>query len=135
MYYLLPLDVIVNMAADIGPNDITVTITPYLPLVGTVAAGLLVGAFAIYNRRKGNIETRAPDVNEIWMQQAREAAALDFERRARRRLENYVDDLLRAFRGYVRRVQRGGSTDLTTTEQKFHDEHPPTTEISTAPPA
>lgn len=99
--------------------------TPGLTLVGV----LVIGAVTLHNRRKGATETRIPDVNEIWIQQAKDARALDLERRARRRLENYADELLRVFRAYVRRVIRGGSPELTKAEQKYHDDSPPTIEI------
>jgi hypothetical protein len=112
-------------------NSITQVITPYLPLLGIIIGGVIVGGFGLWNRRKGNIETRAPDVNEIWQQQIYQSHELDAERKIRRRLENYVYELLRVFRAYVRRVQRGGSTELTNHERMFHDTDPPTSEIQT----
>lgn len=115
-----------NLVAAVNP--ITETITPYLPLIGILFGSLVVGLFAVWNRKRGNMETRAPDVNEIWQQQAKESHDLDMERRWRRRLENFAFELARVFRGYVRRVQAGGSTDLTPHERMFHDTDPPTAE-------
>lgn len=105
-------------------------ITPYLPLLGIILGGLIVGIFGIHNRRKGNVETRAPDVNEIWQQQIYQNHELDLERRWRRRLENFAHELVKVFRGYVARVQSGGSTELTYHERMFHDTDPPTSETN-----
>lgn len=98
-------------------NDITLLITPYLPFLGVVAGAILVGIFSLWNRKRGAVETRAPDVNEIWVQQANQSKELDMERKARRRLENLYYDIRRAFLSYVRRVQSGGSMELTSAEK------------------
>jgi hypothetical protein len=111
--------------------DITVLITPYLPVLGVIAGSILVGAFAVFNRKRGAVETRAPDVNEIWRQQAEQSAELDRERKARRRLEDFVRELQRAYRSYIWRVRGGGTTELTAQERKFFDTEPPTDEINT----
>ena len=105
-------------------------ITPYMPLIVAAAGVILGGIFTAYNRRKGNVETRAPDVNELWHQQAFQAKELDKEYRWRRRLQNYVDELLRVFRAYVARVQSGGSVDLTHHEKLMLNSDPPTSEIT-----
>lgn len=99
-------------------DSFTAFITPYLPLIITIIGGLIVGGFGIWNRRHGNIETRAPDVNEIWQQQAAEAKELDLERRLRRRLEDLLRELVRVFWLYTGRVQGGGSKELNTQEHK-----------------
>lgn len=98
-------------------QSITETITPYLPVIGILAGGLLVGAFAIWNRRNGAVENRAPDVTEMWQQTER-------SRRLRRYFEDLFYETRGAFRGYVRRVQAGGSTELTKSEQRAHDVEP-----------
>lgn len=111
--------------ADTAPT-LTEAITPYLPFFGVVAGAILVGAFAVWNRRRGAVETRAPDVNEMWAKQERDARTLDAERAHRRHLENLLDTVLGSFRAYVRRVRHGGSTDLTDRERSAHDaEIPP----------
>jgi hypothetical protein len=110
-------------------NAFTEIITPYLPVLGVALGGLIVGIFAAYNRHKGNVETRAPDVNAIWQQQAYQNKELDHERKWRRRLENYAWDVIEIFRGYVKRVQSGGSTDLTHKEKTVITTDPPTAEI------
>lgn len=109
-------------------GEITQFITPYLPLLGTIFGGIVVGIFAVWNRKRGAIETRAPDVNEIWQQQAYQFRELDAERRLRMRIQRYADELIRVFRGYVRRVQTGGDLRLTHHERLFHDTDPPTSE-------
>lgn len=97
-------------------TELTLTeqLTPYLPLIGTIFGGIVVGAFAAWNRKRGNVETKAPSVAEIW---ARE------ERLTRRNgwLSNAVYRLQSAFRRYVARVQSGGPTDLTSVEQELLD--------------
>ena len=98
----------------------TESVTPYLPLIGTVIGGMVIGFFAVWNRRRGAVETRAPDVNDIWLQQAKDNQLLDDERAFRRFLEDIVYDLLKLFKGYVNRVRRGGSTDLTTRELQYY---------------
>ena len=95
-------------------GSFTVFITPYLPLI-TVA----VGVFGVYNRKRGAVETRAPDVNEIWVQQEAQSRLLDEERKGRRRLEAMLGQLWSAFVGYVNRVQSGGSMQLTTREMEI----------------
>lgn len=112
-------------------QQVSALVTPYLPLLGIIIGGIIVGVFAAHNRRKGNIEQRSPDVNEIWIQQNLQSKELDKERKWRRRLENFSWELTRVFRGYVSRVQGGGSTDLTHHERLFHDADPPSSEIKT----
>ena len=117
------------LQASVQDVTFTAAITPYLPFLGVIAGGLLLGVFGVYNRRKGNIETRAPDVNELWQQQTYQAAQLDLERKMRRKLEDWVYELRRVFIAYVRRVQSGGSAELTPHERKYHDTEPTTVEM------
>jgi hypothetical protein len=119
--------------ADPSPTGFTSTIAPYLPVLGLAVAGMLAGIFATYNRKRGNVETRAPDVNEIWQQQAEQSRQLDYERKARRRLEDYAREILHIYRAYVRRVRSGGTVELTSAENRAFDSEPPTTEIPTTP--
>lgn len=88
----------------------TEQLTPYLPLIGTILGGIVVGAFAMWNRRKGNVETKAPSVAEIWARSDR------LEHRAR-----WAYKIQDAFRDYVARVRGGGPVDLTVGEQIAHD--------------
>lgn len=111
-------------------SDFIVQVTPLLPFLGTLLGATVVGAFAVWNRKRGAVETRAPDVNEIWVQQDRQSRELDIERKWRRRLQNYSWEVLAIWRGYVRRVQNGGSADLTPHERLFYDSEPPTEEIN-----
>lgn len=106
---------LVAQVADLQ-DSFTALITPYLPLITIVAGGIVVGIFGIYNRKRGAVETRAPDVNAIWVQQENQSRLLDLERRARRRLESMLGQLWSAYVGYVNRVQSGGSMQLTTHE-------------------
>jgi len=117
-----------RVVAEVSP--VTGFITPFLPLIGTLFGAIVVGLFALWNRRRGNYETRAPDVNEIWQQQAKDSHDLDMERRWRRRLENFAHELLGVYRGLVRRVLAQGF-ELTKREQAFYDTDPPTAEIKT----
>jgi hypothetical protein len=97
-------------------DELTVTeqITPYLPLIATVVGGLIVGGFAIWNRRRGNVETKSPTVAEIWAREERLA-------RHARWMENAAWLIQSAFRGYATRVRTGGTTEPTTTEQAALD--------------
>lgn len=90
--------------------NLTEQLTPYLPLFGTLLGGLIVGGFAIWNRRKGNVETKSPSVAEIWARSDR------LESRAR-----WAYRIQDALREYVARVRSGGSLELTPTEQIAHD--------------
>lgn len=102
-------------------TNFTEVVTPYLPVIGVAVGGIVVGVFAAYNRRKGNTENRAPDVNELWQQQAADHRELVIANRLTRQLELHLGKLWEAFVAYVRRVQSGGSTELTTKEQKLID--------------
>jgi hypothetical protein len=73
---------VIESFAQVDP--FTLVVTPYLPFAGTLLGAAVVGAFAIWNRKRGNVETRAPDVNEIWQKQAHDALELDREYRWRR---------------------------------------------------
>ena len=106
--------------ASVDP-DPTEWIAPIISASGAAVAALVVGVFAIYNRRRGAIETKAPDVNEIWAREERQNRELDAERRLRRRMETVVGDLWHAFTGYARRVQAGGTTELTPGERHAID--------------
>jgi hypothetical protein len=110
---------------DSAPN-VTELITPYLPLLGTLVGATVVGIFALWNRKRGSLETRAPDVNEIWQQQATQSRDLDIERKLRRMLEDLLSDLRKAFRMYVDRVQGGGSLELTDREKRLLNKPTPT---------
>lgn len=105
---------------------VTTVITPFLPLLTTILGGMVVGGFAVWNRRRGAHETRAPDVNEIWLRQTQTELALDTERRLRRRIEDMFMELRDVFRLYVNRVQAGGSVELTDRERKLYETSIPT---------
>ena len=102
----------------------TEAITPYLPLIGVLLGGLLIGIFGIWNRRRGAIETRAPDVNEIWQRSEQDHKELDIERSTRRHLEDCVYTLHSVFKSYVDRVRRGGSSELNTKELEIYTTNP-----------
>lgn len=90
---------------------------PYLPFVGSVLGVLLVGGFNVYNRKRGAVEGKAPSVAELWKQQ-------EVDRQARFTAERALEKLRKAFRHYIDRVKRGGSTELTATEQSALDYEP-----------
>lgn len=106
----------------------TSAVTPFLPLAGVILGGIIVGLFAMHNRRRGAVENRAPDVNEIWVRQAEDQKLLDLERRLRRLLEDMYRDIRRAFIVYVGRVTTGGSCDLTSEEHELVNKPVPTIE-------
>ena len=102
-------------AAEVQP--FAEAIGPFLPLVGIAVGGIIVGAFAAHNRKRGAVETKMPSVAEAW----EEARKLRDERNdTDRKLSNLrlaFDALLSLFRGYVARVQRGGNRNLSQAEQ------------------
>lgn len=100
-------------------NDLTFTeqITPYLPILGTIVGAAVVGGFALWNRRRGATENRAPDVTDMWTETEKA--------RSRWRIfEDLFYNVRGHFRAYVLRVQAGGSTELTPAEQAAHDNDP-----------
>jgi len=90
---------------------------PFLPVIGVVVGGVVVGLFAIHNRRRGAIEGKIPTVAEAW----------DEARKAQKERDDYylklstaraaLDAMLSLFRDYVARVKRGGTTALNPAEQ------------------
>lgn len=86
-------------------------------LITVVLGGLIVGAFAVWNRRRGAVESRVPDVMEMWSQTEK-------DRRLRRFFEDLYYETRGSFRGYVRRVRDGGSTELSEAEKIRHDLDP-----------
>jgi hypothetical protein len=109
------------MFTAIADPTLTEQITPYLPLIGVVFGALIIEGFRLWNRKRGAIETKAPDVNDIWQREERQNKELDIERRMRRRFEDLAGQLWLAFRNYAARVQGGGSTELTSFEQRVID--------------
>lgn len=87
-------------------------LTPWLPLIGTLAGALLVGLFAVHNRRRGNEEQKMPSVADIWARQDRQALELSLLHTAYARLRG-------AFSAYVFRVRNGGSVNPTASEKRF----------------
>jgi len=115
---------------------------PFLPLIGVVVGGLIVGAFAVYNRRKNNVEVKMPSVAELWAKQVEQGEKLDAETDLRRKSDVKVEELEKrvrvadrrsdayaaalegtrdAFKAYVARIQRGGSNTLTKNEKALLD--------------
>lgn len=111
---------------------------PFLPLLGVVAGGLVVGFFAIWNRKRGAVETKLPTIEQLWRQQVATDEKLDIETNLRRELENKVaeqghqivianrrGDALAAalegmrdsFKHYVARMHRGEDAALTRDEK------------------
>lgn len=134
--YLAPRPSTTMLFADVaGPTSPLELFTTLTPILVVVLGGVVAGLWTAHNRRKGATESRFPDVNEIWSQQARQSIELDNERKLRRKLEDYSGSLLRAFRGYVRRVVGGGSTALTSHEKSLIDSEPPTLQTVINPPA
>lgn len=103
---------IVHLAATPQPS-FAETIIPFLPIIGLVLVAIITGAFAIYNRSKGNTETKLPTVVQIWEKQAEADAAYDLEQRRRRALSAAFDALV----AFVRRLVARTNTTLTPDEE------------------
>ena len=88
------------------------SLTPWLPLIGTIAGGLLVGAFAVHNRKQGNEEQKMPTVADIWARQDRQGLELSLLHTAYARLRG-------AFSAYVFRVRSGGDWTPTEAEKRY----------------
>lgn len=97
------------------------TIGPWLPLIGLIASGLIVGAFSLWNRRHGNVEVKAPSVDEAWERAELANAQLDIERRLRRWFELAFWTVVDAFRGYQHKV----GVELTAAEKNALEATPP----------
>lgn len=87
-------------------------ITPWLPLMGTIAGAGVVGGFAVHNRRRGNEEQKMPTVAEIWAREERKSLQLDALHSAYARIRG-------AFSAYVLRVRAGGDPTPTESEKRF----------------
>ena len=92
-------------------------IIPYLPLIVGVLVVAISSGVGVWNRRRGAVENRAPDVNEMWTETEK-------SRRARRFFEDLYFELRMFTHNYVRLVQSGGSTDLTAEERAVYDRDP-----------
>ena len=98
-------------------NTLVDQLIPYWPGIVTIFGALIVGGFAMWNRKRGNVENRAPSTSESW----REA---DTARKRLRIVEDAYWLFRHTFQGYYYRVRSGGSTDLTTKEQLVIDARP-----------
>ena len=82
-------------------------IAPSIAGVLTLITGITVGIIGFRNSRKGALETRAPDVNEAWLEADRA-----------RHLMYFWQDLFHlmrgAFKGYARRMEEKDPTHLLT---------------------
>lgn len=103
-------------------------LVPYVPIISVVIAGLIAGAWNIWNRRRGASETKQPTVSDFWNQlRAEERRRQNAERMYEILLGLYFD-LRTAFKVYFRRQQEGGSKDLTESEKDAVDVTPPALE-------
>lgn len=72
------------------------TLIAYLPLIGAVSVAIIAGLVAVWNRRRGAQETKAPSVSEIWAENRQLHGELEGERRWRRFFEDLMHTLGRA---------------------------------------
>lgn len=85
-------------------------VAPTITGVIAVAIAVIAGLVALRNVRTGARESRAPSVTDAW-------SAADRVRDAWYDLVDTFYAVRGAFKGYVRRVQDGGSTELTEEEK------------------
>ena len=108
----------VHLAAEPTFNE---TVGPWLPLIGLVVSALIVGGFGLWNRRHGNVEVKAPSVDEAWERAELANAQLDIERRLRRWFELAFNRLVDVFRAYIKKV----GVELTADEKEALEAQPP----------
>lgn len=87
-------------------------LTPWIPVMGVVAGGIVVGFFGAWNRRRGNEESKMPTVDQIWAREERQGQQLTALHTAYARLRG-------TFAAYVFRARNGGDTTPTETEIRF----------------
>lgn len=119
---------IVGASFELPENIVGLVITAILGIVASTVAALLARRGA----KLGNREQRAPDVQEMWVQQ-------ENDRRVRQIVEDIWWSLRRAFQSYYTRVQRAVQRlvssgviteaqakpfELTAAEQKAIDAEP-----------
>jgi hypothetical protein len=85
---------------------------PWIPVLGALAGAVVVGLFAMHNRRAGNEETKMPTVAETWLREERQALQLAALHTAYARLRA-------TFAGYVYRARNGGPLEPTDTEAHY----------------
>lgn len=90
---------------------------PYWPGIVTIIGAMIVGLFAVWNRKKGNMENRAPSAAEAWKE-------ADLARGRLRKIEDAYWIIRHVFQGYYHRVSTGGSTELTTSEHEVINARP-----------
>lgn len=90
-------------------------LTPYLPILTLVIGIVGKGVFDMFQAKRTGTDAKMPTVADIWDRMDRFEKALGQERSARL-------TLLEVFRSYVRRVQTGGTSDLTEQEQHALDQ-------------
>jgi hypothetical protein len=111
-------------------------LAPLLTFLGTVLVAIIVGAFAVFNRRRGALEAKIPTVAEIWRQQVDQETRFNLKIKevsdkadiAKKEAEDSKKDrdtyktafvgLRTVFLAFVERVQSGGSLELTTAEHQ-----------------
>lgn len=107
-------------------------VAPILSVCGTILVALIVGAFAAYNRRRGNQESKMPTVQQIWDEQRKQAGELAAVRgevsaantkadAAKREATTYKTafiGLRDVFLSFVERAQNGGPFELTMDEHR-----------------
>lgn len=93
----------------------TEAIAPIITSVLAVVVAVLGGIMARRSQKLGNIQQRAPDVQQMWSQQ-------ETDRRMRRRAEDIWWNIRRAFQTYYRRVNLAVlKLDLTPEQTKEFD--------------
>jgi hypothetical protein len=90
-------------------------LTPYLPILTLIVGIVGKGLFDMFQAKRTGTDAKMPTVAEIWDRMDGFEDALGKERNARL-------TLLEVFRSYVRRVQTGGTSDLTPQEQHALDQ-------------
>lgn len=107
------------------------TLVPYWPGIVTLLGFFIVGAFAIWNRRRGAVEAKYPTVSEMWQEDRRKESELDIERGMRRWFENAFYDLRRALHQHIDSAHDGDTNALKPHQRKALNATPPNLEKET----
>ena len=95
---------------------------PYLPLIGIILGGVIVGMFAAYNRSRTSSEDKIPTVAQIWAEQRAMRTEMDAQGKQLRMVTRDKDAYSTAFDAlrqvFLNYIHRSKGPNLTEDETK-----------------